>query len=405
MRRTRWILVSISLALLPWGGAAVAQERSGSGFNAILDNIDLMINSYTSMLGRKYHLTDEQAEYTRELLNAQVNDESIRYLLDRMYDVRSGGAMSQDELMTWGRQVAPLFEEAKRVIIDSNDEWRSILTDEQRVIHDEDLQLMHESFNTTSHQLQRIVTGDMSVDEFRAPPRVPARPVRRPSVQETNAPPPPPELAPQIRRPVPGGDPGQVHDGAVVQPMGDQPPQVAQPTALGRGRQGGPQGPQTQVNKANFESDWERYVREFIARFSLTEAQISQAERILKDCQERAAQIMRARASQIADLDKQIADATAAGKDSKDKDAARRITVLQEQRKKIVEPVEAIFDRDLKPRLDAIPTRAQRRAVEEAEKKQPGTVNPVRPNRPVAPPPQPQPEPQGGQSDENAKDE
>lgn len=86
---------------------------------------------------------------------------------------------------------------------------------------------------------------------------------------------------------------------------------------------------------------WEKYVREFIARYELTEAQAATAHSILKDMMNRAAQIEAANASKIAEAEK-IVDRTA------------REARLRELNK----PIEQTFE-DLKLRLGALLTADQ----------------------------------------------
>jgi len=58
-------------------------------------------------------------------------------------------------------------------------------------------------------------------------------------------------------------------------------------------------------------------------------------------------------------------------KDSKDKRKLDRIAKINTQRAKLLEPLNQIFERQLKPRLEKLPTSAQRRAAA-AEPKKPG---------------------------------
>ena len=87
---------------------------------------------------------------------------------------------------------------------------------------------------------------------------------------------------------------------------------------------------------------WEKYVREFIARYELSEAQATSAQAVLKDVMKRAAQIEATYAKQIAEAE-QI------------KDRAARETRLKELNK----PMDQLFD-ELKRRLDTLLTAQQR---------------------------------------------
>ena len=157
--------------------AQTDEREHTTGYNAIIDNMDLLVDNYAKFLARKYDLTEEQDEYTKFLLRERAfqfldsHEGNLRELVDRLFDARTGGEMAPEQLIAWGRQAGPIYDEAKKLIIAGNDEWREILTPEQQEIHDEDLKLMYQSFETTEEQLGRIVSGEMTVEEFRSPQR------------------------------------------------------------------------------------------------------------------------------------------------------------------------------------------------------------------------------------------
>ena len=402
-------LLVVGLCGLPQTASPQDADRN-LGYNAIIDNIDLLVDNYARFLSRKYDLTQEQDEYTRFLLRERAyqflekHEPRLRSLVDRMFDVRTGGDMTQEELIEWGRQVRPIYEDAKRLIIDGNNEWREILTDEQRKIHDEDVKLMHESFSTTEDQLDRIVAGQMTVDEFRSPRR-PARRTARPRTVEhpepagrvepaapakgvppaqrlgsevppPPPPPPPPPIepgmeGPRVVRTSPAG--GKPQAASIAHEAGeDQPPQIKrdfEPGATGRPGGQPERAASSQPTEKRAESEWEKYVREFIEKYKLNNEQAQQARAILADCQTQADRYLAARKEELEKIDRQIEEL----KQSSDKNKAKTQAELQEQRKKLMDPIDRIFSQQLKPRLDRLPTRAQRQAAEAGAKtKSPG---------------------------------
>jgi hypothetical protein len=102
------------------------------------------------------------------------------------------------------------------------------------------------------------------------------------------------------------------------------------------------------------DDEWEKYTREFIKRYALNDDQTETAWRILRDCQEQRTKYLRSRRVDIADLQGEISAPKA------QKDSAALLRKLEEIKQRIQE----IFEKNLKPRLEALPTRAQRRAVE-----------------------------------------
>lgn len=409
LRGLALMVVSLGAALPAW--SQTEERERASRYNAIVDNLDVLVENYTRFLARKYDLTDEQNEYTKYLLRERAydffnqNEEEVRVLLDRLFDVRTGGEMSQEELIEWGQRVKPVYEEAKQLIVDGNDEWRQILTDEQKKIHDEDLELMYESFSTTEGQLEQIVSGQMTVDEFRTPQRS-RRPKATERRQQTT-----PRASPALdretpavrdvrrdRSPVEGQPEPRILDDEkrvaerdirerprVTQPEGEarrprvttprgrypQPDQAAR--EAGRARSGSRLPKKTGAQ--GFEGQWDKYVREFIERYKLNDEQTQKAESVLQDCKAQANRYLLGRKSQMEQLDKQIEEL----KKSKDKDKnkAKRLSSLTDQRNKLREPINRIFEQQLKPRLERLPTRAQRQAAEAAAKKsasKPGSV-------------------------------
>lgn len=92
-------------------------------------------------------------------------------------------------------------------------------------------------------------------------------------------------------------------------------------------------------------SEWEAYVRKFVEKYRLNHEQQRKAYQILRRCQEKAnAYVLKHKA----ELTK------------KDLDVKRKAELLA--------PVNRIFEKDLKSRLEQLPTRAQRRAAEATSK-------------------------------------
>jgi hypothetical protein len=399
----RVLAFGIVCAGLAWPALAQTEDRKDTtGYNAIIDNIDLLVDTYARTLARKYDLTGEQDEYTKFLLRERAyqfldqHENDLRGLIDRLFDVRTGGEMTQQELVEWGQRFTPLYQEAKKLIIEGNDEWREILTPEQQKIHDEDLKLMYQSFETTEEQLGRIASGEMTVEEFRSPQRghraSRSRTTRPPARREPQPPPEEPDVVrlgpedqpPDMPQVTPRGSklPARPADRVAeqegtrtVQPEPDKPrPRVQkgleQPDYTGRESRRGPDADKPDAGTEGgeeFESAWEKYVREFIAKYKLNDEQTQKANAVLEDCQAQAKRYTIGRREQIEKVDKLIEEL----KQSQDKNKSKELSELDAQRAKLIEPIERIFDEQLKPRLERLPTRAQRRAAEAAAKQKP----------------------------------
>ncbi|MEW6250397.1 MAG: hypothetical protein AB1716_07105 [Planctomycetota bacterium] len=358
-------------------------------------NIEAMLDAHAKFLARRYNLTAEQEAYTQAYLHQKANEflaqhgEDFYDLVDKLIEVRTGAEVSQQELMQWGQRAMPLYNEAKQLIVDGNNEWRQILNEEQRKTHDQDLREMHQSFATTEGQLQRMVVGQLTVDELRngarrvVPQMNAAGPIaaaNRPAHQSSTLSPPtgrPPKPGaaavqnPSPPAPAPTSPPPARPGGAApVQPLG--------------GRTG-KMGPATAISAGDFESQWETYVREFIQKHDLTEPQQQKARVILQDCQQTARRQMQRSKPEIERLDKR----TQALNQSDDKDKLKQLQEIQQAKAKLLAPIDEIFEKRLKPRLDRLLSPKQRAAA--ADKNRPG--QPAAAGRPAQPPVQPQPVP------------
>lgn len=119
-----------------------------------------------------------------------------------------------------------------------------------------------------------------------------------------------------------------------------------------------------------FDTEWEAYTQRFIEVYSLNEDQKQKAWTICDDCQTAARAYVASRKRKLDELDQLIA----AARDKSDANL-ETIRTLQSQREKLLAPVNQIFETRLKPRLERLPTRAQREAVRAASQ-------PTLPNKP-----------------------
>lgn len=343
---------------------------------ASLFNVDVFLNSYVRLVAQKYDLSEEQQDFTSQLVQTKAkafinqHQDDLYELLERMFDVRAGDDMTVEELMAWGEQARPIYEEAKQIVIAANDEWRATLNEEQRLIHDGDVALMWDNFLITENHLDRIVDGSMTVEEFRNPPRY----VTPDDAQLNNTPPddPPPSEKrvdrPDRARPEPAPKP---NDGSTLPPPKRGTPEQAKPepkpkTAPKRPTTNRTTATPTQ-NPKTFETVWDKYVRDFIAKYKLNPAQTQKAEAILASCKRQGQQVVRRNEKRFEQIDAQLAELR---KDrQRDKAKTDLIKRYEEQRAKLVQPLSDIFEKRLKPQLDKLPTRAQREAAEKKPEK------------------------------------
>lgn len=147
-------------------------------------------------------------------------------------------------------------------------------------------------------------------------------------------------------------------------------PTVARESARRRARlaalrEGNAKGePQTRIERAaDLMDEWESYTRRFIAKYRLKDEQSQKAWSILKACRQRAETHMTRNKAEIDRIEGRVRSL----KQSKGEGWERKITALAEERAKIRQPIDAIFDKQLKPRLDTLPTRKQRELPKSAD--------------------------------------
>jgi hypothetical protein len=377
----RLVIAGVALVLAAVAYGQDEGQPPRSSYTSML-NVDAMIDNYARLVARKYSLTPEQDAYTQQLIREKSQAFLAEYrdqlfpIVDRLFEVRAGGEISTSEMMQWGRIAAPIFEKAKVIIVDANNEWRQILDDNQKKIHDADVQLMWQNFGTAEDQLARMKRGEMTIEEFRQGKPPPAAVVPG-GPQPNGAKPATPRAGPTGEKAA--GDPAAEARARLEElrrgRQGGEPPHE-RPTTSGPSSPRGA-GKTPGMAGTDFESKWEQYVRDFIQKHQLDEGQTQRANSILKDCLDQGRSYMARKKSDVEELDKKIQDAQ--GKPERASDLKQ----FNEQRSKLLEPLERIFETRLKPRLDRIPTTAQREAA--------GTATPPAGAKPAAPATQPKP--------------
>lgn len=121
-------------------------------------------------------------------------------------------------------------------------------------------------------------------------------------------------------------------------------------------------------------SDWERYVYEFIQRYTLDDAQRERALSVLHECQTLARKYLARRDEELAEIAADLEGLTVAARDVTVKDGKRievapdpqraeRAQRVDERLRDFMKPLDEIFENRLKPRLEKLPTKKQREAA------------------------------------------
>lgn len=143
-------------------------------------------------LAKRYNLNEEQTAYTHEMMTTRVNGfikdhraDVWPLLRDLMMLQRDGAVPSEDTARRLGPVALKIIEEAKGEIYSSNEEWRDILTPDQKRMHDWDLREMDKTFETMETNFESWRDGQPDTEEIfptesrsRKRPRKPAKPGR-----------------------------------------------------------------------------------------------------------------------------------------------------------------------------------------------------------------------------------
>lgn len=112
------------------------------------------------------------------------------------------------------------------------------------------------------------------------------------------------------------------------------------------------------------EAFWDSYVKDFIRKHKLDADQTEKTQTILKDCQERAQAHLTRHREDIAKIDKRTAELL---KTPESESRSAEFLQLALRGDELAAPINALFQKRLKPRLERLPTKKQRQAAEAAE--------------------------------------
>jgi hypothetical protein len=359
MRLVSLVVVWSALTLITVGAGAQQTEQppqnpeQGNPF-AMWD-VQKMIDRATSQVVKRYALTPEQETFTRNLMATGVNNfldkhegpirdifaQAIRYQI-------SGSPPPADKVKEWTAQITPMFDEAKGMIVAGNRDFREILSDDQKKIHDIDLKIMEKNFTDAEQRLGRWREGGFDPAKDLGPP---------PKTDRKTTPPPAPAT------------PAPAVETAAPEPVTETP---AAPTPTP------PPAPAPVVSPGYASTDrtadlWEMYVRRFIQNYQLDQSQSNLAMQILEETKKRANEYLASRKDEYQKLQTQLTNA--AGDQAVSGEIQKQIAELNK-------PVQEDLFNEMKQRLDRIPTEEQRKAYEAAHPKKAAASAPA--SRPVA---------------------
>lgn len=276
--------------------------------------LNLMLLRWAEEACEEYDLDGEQRAKVREATVKRFetflteNRSQIQPLANEFIEMRMTlEPPSKERVQAWSDRALPVFEKSRDQIRESNEEFRKVLRHEQRAKFEIDALQMSAGMAITEQKLKEWKNGEFDKDVFWEP--LPAE--RRQRREERR------------RR----------------RAEGEQRTEAA--------------SPKTPVDQIVAELDrWEKYVADFVQMFNLDEGQRTTALSCLSELKERAIAHRDRRHEDIARLEYRIEHNA----------AAAPLDNLQKQLSELYGPIDDMF-KELRTRLDQIPTARQRAAV------------------------------------------
>jgi len=266
--------------------------------------VDAILDQAVKNIAARYNLNDIQTAETAEMMNTRVKrfldehqDEVWPLIRDLAKFQRKGGAPDPQEARRLGPVATKILNEAREEIFRSNEEWREILSPQQRQVHDYDMREMTKSFESMERNFGEWERGQTAPESiFPQPQRLPDEPPTPPKPED-----------------------------------GDIPP--ATPSEQG----------------SKFVSHLEAYLAKFISDYELTTTQVEAGTSILREIMDRTSAFQAAHDKELDEIKVNLTKAKTREE--------RRALVLE--RRRITGPLDDLFA-EFKARLDQIPDQAQR---------------------------------------------
>ncbi|MBI1826209.1 MAG: hypothetical protein HY287_10370 [Planctomycetes bacterium] len=314
-------------------GAAAGSELKEAASPAITQGLwpsgkllDIMLARWAEESCAEYDLDREQTEKARDAMVQQWHDyltdhrSEIQPLMNEFLEMKLDvNPPSNEQVKAWAEKAIPVFEKTREQINKSHDAFREVMKPAQRLKFETDVLKMNLGMGFAEDKLKSWKRGEFDADDIwegKPADREHQRAVRRRREAER-------EKERQIQSRV---ETDQI---------------------------------------ANELTAWEKYVAEFAVRFSFDESQRNAAQSFLSELETRAHDHRERHRDEIAEMESHILNHK--GSDAAAADIKNRLATLYG-------PIDDMF-KELKSRLNELPTSNQRAAVEESERNQKQEAN------------------------------
>ena len=314
--------------------ASLSQEEKQATPPARLEGLwpspkimELMLVRWADRLSLQYELDEAQRSKVRGAVKQRwgkfLSDHraAIQPVVNELIEMRlETQPPTKERVQAWAEQAAPVFEKLREQLEQSTAEFREVLTPTQRTKFDADASMFDLGVRLAEQKLSQWRKGEYKEDEFWRPPSLGGR-----------------------KRRAGTGD-----------------------RAVGSGpREATAEGKRSVAEKQPAETDqiaielaaWREYVEAFIQVYGLDEGQRTAVLSILSELTERATAHRDRRRQEIAELENRVATFTG---------AEDELVELKKQLTELYGPIDEIA-KELKGRIEQIPTAKQRAAAREKE--------------------------------------
>jgi len=280
--------------------------------------LDIMLTRWAEESCTEFDLDDDQTAKARDAMVRQWHDyltenrSEIQPLVNEFIEMRLDmNPPSKERVKTWAEKAMPVFEKTREQINKSHDAFREVLNPTQRLKFETEVLKMNVGLGFAEEKLKGWQRGEFDADDIwegKPADREHRREVRRRREPE-------PEKSRQIQT-------------------------------------------RAETDQIAIElTAWEKYVANFAARFSFDESQKNAAQSFLSELESRARDHRDRHRDDIASMESQILNNK--GTDAEDAEIKNRLAALYG-------PIDDMF-KELKSRLNELPTTNQRAAVEESQ--------------------------------------
>lgn len=146
--------------------------------------IEKIMDQAVRNIAARYNLNDVQTEKTSELMKREVykflkdHEEEVWPVIRDLLAAQLRPPNDGETLKRVGRAAGPLLRSAQDAIYRANEEWRLLLNDEQRKVHDYDLAEMDQTFEKIAQNFDEWSEGRPTDGGVFPPPDMTAQPVR-----------------------------------------------------------------------------------------------------------------------------------------------------------------------------------------------------------------------------------